>query len=355
MILVTGAAGFIGAHLVRNLSELGETVIGIDNLNDYYDPQLKLDRLASLGIDPHAISPGGDCRSSTYEGFTFRRLDLADTAGLGELFQDFAFTKVCSLAAQAGVRYSLSNPLAYVQSNVTGFVNVLESCQTHGIEHLVYASSSSVYGLNDSVPFKESDAVEQPVSLYAASKRSNELMAHVYGHLYRLPTTGLRFFSVYGPWGRPDMAYSLFSNAILNDLPIKIFNHGRMSRDFTYVGDIVEGVTRVLLRPRPPQAGVPTRIYNIGSGSPIKLLDFVATLEDHLGKSAVKRFLDMQPGDVERTFADTTALERDYGYRASTDLDEGIGEFVNWYKAYYGTDRTDSLPPPPAPAPAPNA
>ena len=221
-----------------------------------------------------------------------------------------------------------------MDSNVTGFVNVLENCRQHGIEHLVYASSSSVYGLNDKVPFAESDPVEQPASLYAATKRTNELMAHTYGHLYRLPTTGLRFFTVYGPWGRPDMAYSLFSDAILDGRPIKVFNHGEMSRDFTYVDDIVEGVRRVLVTPRPAQLGVPNRVYNIGNGSPVSLLKFIETMERHLGIIAQKDYLGMQPGDVEKTFADTTALEKDYGYRAATDLDKGIGAFVKWYRKY---------------------
>ncbi len=335
MILVTGSAGFIGHSLVNVLVRAGEDVIGIDNLNDYYDPALKWSRLAEAGITKSTVENNGEAISARFSNYHFRQLALEDKAGMERLFEDFAITKVCNLAAQAGVRYSLTNPQAYVESNVTGFVNVLENCRVKGVEHLVYASSSSVYGLNDKVPFAETDPVEQPASLYAATKRSNELMAHTYGHLYGLPTTGLRFFTVYGPWGRPDMAYSLFSDAILNGRAIKVFNHGEMSRDFTYVDDIVEGVKRVLLTPRPPQSGVPNRLYNIGNGKPVSLLGFIETMEKHLGMVAEKEYLGMQPGDVEKTFADTTALERDYDYRAGTSLDEGIGAFVKWYRSYY--------------------
>lgn len=336
MILVTGSAGFIGHSLVNALAAAGEEVIGIDNLNDYYDPDLKWSRLAEAGIDRSTVESNAEAVSTRFPNYRFRRLALEDKEGMAKLFAEFAFEKVCHLAAQAGVRYSLTNPLAYIESNVTGFVNILENCRNRGVEHLVYASSSSVYGLNDKVPFAETDPVEQPASLYAATKRSNELMAHTYGHLYGLPTTGLRFFTVYGPWGRPDMAYSLFSDAILNARPIKVFNHGEMSRDFTYVADIVEGVKRVLLTPRPPQLGVPNRLYNIGNGKPVSLLEFIETMEKHLGQVAEKKYLGMQPGDVEKTFADTTALEQDYGYRAGTTLDKGIGAFVEWYRSYYG-------------------
>jgi len=335
MLLVTGSAGFIGHHLVSVLLDQGEEVVGIDNLNDYYDPELKWARLAAAGIDRATVETEGEAVSKRFPNYRFRFLALEDKPGMEQLFEDFAFDKVCNLAAQAGVRYSLTNPLAYVDSNVTGFVNVLENCRSHGIKHLVFASSSSVYGLNDKVPFAESDAVLQPASLYAATKRSNELLAHVYSHLYALPTTGLRFFTVYGPWGRPDMAYSLFSDAILHGRPIKVFNNGAMSRDFTYVGDIVEGVRRVLQRPRPNKVGAPHRIYNIGNGKPIRLLEFIHTMEKHLGVVAEKKYLGMQAGDVEKTFADTTALERDYGYRAETALDYGIGEFVKWYRNYH--------------------
>ncbi|PHI20743.1 NAD-dependent epimerase [Lewinellaceae bacterium SD302] len=335
-ILLTGAAGFIGHHLAVRLVRQGHHVIGIDNLNDYYEPQLKLDRLLAAGIAINETENNTSViTSSELSGLSFVKLALEDKKGLDTLFGVYKFDVVINLAAQAGVRYSLSNPQAYVNSNVTGFVNVLECCREHGTSHLVYASSSSVYGLNDKVPFAETDVVEQPASLYAATKRSNELLAHVYGHLYGLPTTGLRFFTVYGPWGRPDMAYSLFSDAILNDRPIKIFNHGRMSRDFTYVDDIVEGLLQVCLQPRPAQSGVPARVYNIGAGKPVNLLDFVKTMESALGKTAEKKFMDMQPGDVEKTYADTSALEKDYGYRPGTDLATGIAAFVEWYRNYY--------------------
>ncbi len=335
MILVTGAAGFIGHHLSKVLAEAGEDVIGIDNMNDYYDPQLKRDRLIEAGFSAEGLTARRELISDRYPRLRFRELALEDMAGMQRLFRDHKITKVCNLAAQAGVRYSLTNPQAYVASNVTGFVNVLECSRQHGVEHLVYASSSSVYGLNEKVPFAETDPVEQPASLYAATKRSNELLAHVYAHLYQLPTTGLRFFTVYGPWGRPDMAYSLFSDAMLKGEPIKVFNQGEMSRDFTYVNDIVEGVRRVLLDPRPAQVGAPNRVYNIGNGKPVSLLGFIETMEDQLGIVAKKEFLGMQPGDVVKTFADTTALERDYGYRADTPLEEGIAAFVRWYREYY--------------------
>ena len=342
MILITGAAGFIGTHLVIRLCELGETVIGIDNLNDYYDPQLKIDRLQALGVAYNGNSKEA-MASQRFPGFTFLKLDMADATAMSQLFAKYRITKVCNLAAQAGVRYSLTNPQAYVDANITGFVNLLENCRKHDVVHLIYASSSSVYGLNKKVPFNELDRVGQPASLYAATKRSNELMAHVYSHLSGLPTTGLRFFTVYGPWGRPDMAYSIFSDAILHGRPIKVFNHGDMTRDFTYVGDIVEGVCRVLLQPRPEREGVPTVIYNIGKGGPVKLLDFIEALEAELGVEAKKEFLPMQPGDVPRTFADTRALERDYGYRADTDMKMGISQFVNWYKSYYGVPENTAL------------
>jgi UDP-glucuronate 4-epimerase len=336
MILVTGSAGFIGHHLTVSLAEAGESVIGIDNLNDYYDPSLKRARLREAGFSQEELTTGREVVSHRFPNLRFRELALENMAGMQRLFRDCKITKVCNLAAQAGVRYSLTNPQAYVASNVTGFVNVLECSREHQVEHLVYASSSSVYGLNDKVPFAESDPVEQPASLYAATKRSNELLAHVYAHLYQLPSTGLRFFTVYGPWGRPDMAYSLFSDAMLKGDPIKVFNQGEMSRDFTYVKDIVEGVSRVLLRDRPEQIGVPNRVYNIGNGKPVSLLGFIETMEEKLGIVAEKEYLGMQPGDVVKTFADTTALERDYGYRAETPLAEGIAEFVKWYRDYYG-------------------
>jgi UDP-glucuronate 4-epimerase len=336
MILITGTAGFIGHALVDLLATEEVEMIGIDNLNDYYDPELKWARLADAGISRAEVEKTGGAVSDRFPNYHFRQVALEDGAEMAKLFTDFKITRVCHLAAQAGVRHSLTNPLAYVESNVAGFVNVLENCRQHGVDHLVYASSSSVYGLNAQVPFAETDAVEQPASLYAATKRANELMAHTYGHLYGLATTGLRFFTVYGPWGRPDMAYSLFSDAILSGRPIKVFNHGAMSRDFTYVGDIVEGVRRVLMHKRPDQQGVPNRVYNIGKGQPVSLLGFIEIMEKQLGVAAEKEYLGMQPGDVEKTYADTTALERDYGYRADTDLEEGIGAFVDWYRGYYG-------------------
>ncbi len=335
MILVSGAAGFIGFHLTTALAAAGETVVGIDNLNAYYPPELKWARLAAAGIDQRTVEQSGAARSSRYPNYHFFRLSLEDGPGLAQLFEQFSFTAVCNLAAQAGVRYSLTNPQAYVDSNVAGFVNVLEQCRQHRVGHLVYASSSSVYGLNAKVPFAETDDVSQPASLYAATKRSNELLAHVYSHLYGLPTTGLRFFTVYGPWGRPDMAYSLFSDAILAGRPIQVFNQGAMSRDFTYVDDIVGGLVRVLLQPRPADSGVPSRLYNIGKGQPVNLLRFIELLEEQLGRRAEKIFTGMQPGDVEKTFADTSALERDYAYRATTGLETGIASFVDWYRSYY--------------------
>ena len=345
MILVTGSAGFIGFHVVQQLRAAGHPVVGIDDLNDYYDPQLKRDRLRAAGVEPR---PEGPVTSPTGD-YTFYTTALEDGERLRTLFRTHAIDYVCHLAAQAGVRYSLKNPQAYVSSNVAGFVNVLECCREFGVGRFVYASSSSVYGLNESVPFTETDPVERPASLYAATKRSNELLAHVYGHLYGLPTIGLRFFTVYGPWGRPDMAYSLFSDAMLNDRPIRVFNHGAMARDFTYVTDIAAGVCQVLLN-EPAQTDdgqkLPVnRLYNIGAGKPVKLLDFIELIEAELGITARKEFTDMQPGDVEQTYADTTALERDYGYRPMTTLREGITSFVRWYLAYYG----HSTAPHPAP------
>lgn len=341
MVLVTGSAGFIGYHLTERLLADGLRVIGIDNLNDYYQPTLKYDRLAAAGIPDAAALNGQASISETSSNYTFLKIDLADRQAMERLFEEYPIRKVVNLAAQAGVRYSLENPRAYIDSNVTGFTNVLECCRTHRIEHLVYASSSSVYGANEKIPFAETDRVDHPVSLYAATKKSNELLAHTYSHLFGLPTTGLRFFTVYGPWGRPDMAYSLFADAMLADRPIRVFNQGRMSRDFTYVDDIVEGIVRVLAGPpergdtAASPTGAPYRLYNIGAGRPTKLLDFIELLETALGRPAVKQLEGMQAGDVERTFADTSALERDFGYQASTRLEEGIGRFVEWYLGYY--------------------
>ena len=321
-ILVTGAAGFIGMHTCARLLARGDEVVGIDSLNDYYDPQLKEDRLAQL-------APNGN--------FRFQRLDIADRAATSALFAGHRFERVVHLAAQAGVRYSLQNPHAYVDSNLAGFVNVLEGCRHHGVQHLAFASSSSVYGGNKKMPFSETDPVDHPVSLYAATKKANELMAHTYSHLYALPTTGLRFFTVYGPWGRPDMAYFLFTRAILEGRPIDVFNHGDMKRDFTYVDDIVEGVVRVVDKIATPVDGssVPHRVFNIGNNDPVQLLDFIGCIERKLGKTAQKRLLPMQDGDVPATYADITALDRWVGFRPSTPLQQGLDRFVDWYARYY--------------------
>lgn len=346
-ILVTGAAGFIGYHLANALLRRGDEVIGLDNINDYYSPQLKLDRLAEAGIASFKIDYGRLVQSDRWDGYRFIRLDLADREELLALIEAERPDVVVNLAAQAGVRYSIENPYAYVDSNIVGFVNILEGCRHHGVKHLVYASSSSVYGLNEEMPFSTSDNVDHPISLYAASKKSNELMAHTYSHLYGLPTTGLRFFTVYGPWGRPDMALFLFTEAILRDEPIKVFNHGKMRRDFTYVGDIVEGVVRVIDHPPqgnpdwngadPDPAGSPApyKIYNIGNQNPVELMDFIHAIEEALGKKAKKNMLPIQPGDVPATYADVQDLVDDLGYKPDTPVREGIRKFVEWYRMYY--------------------
>ncbi len=332
-VLVTGAAGFIGFHTTLRLLERGDTVVGIDNLNDYYDPTLKDARLAEIRRQ------GGL--------FTFHKMDLADLDSMSALFAEESFGRVVNLAAQAGVRYAAQNPHSYVQSNIAGFVNLLECCRHHPVEHLVYASSSSVYGANEKQPFSVSDNVDHPVSLYAASKKSNELMAHVYSELFGIPTTGLRFFTVYGPWGRPDMSPFLFTSAISEGRAIDVFNYGKHRRDFTYVDDVVEGVVRVLDRPATPDpdwsgqtpdpssSRAPYRVYNIGNTQPVNLLDYIEMIEQKLGKTVEKNLKPMQPGDVPDTFADVTQLVEDTGYRPSTPLDKGIGKFVEWYKEYY--------------------
>jgi UDP-glucuronate 4-epimerase len=331
-ILVTGAAGFIGAALVQRLLEDGHTLLGFDSLNAYYDPTLKQARIERLLPRP---------------GFRFRRGLLEDREALDAAFADFAPQRVVNLAAQAGVRYSLENPRAYIDANIVGFLNVLEACRRHSVEHLVYASSSSVYGANRKLPFAVEDSVDHPVSLYAASKKANELMAHTYSHLYGLPTTGLRFFTVYGPWGRPDMAYFSMTRKILAGEPIDLFNHGQHSRDFTYIDDIVEGVARVLARvaepdpafdplhPSPASSSGPYRVYNIGNQHPVALSHFIAVLEGALGRSAEKRLLPMQPGDVLDTEADVAALVRDTGYAPQTPVHVGVERFVRWYRGYY--------------------
>ncbi len=331
-ILVTGVAGFIGFHLCRRLLARGDVVVGLDNLNDYYEVSLKEARLNSL---------------TNHEKFTFVRLDLADREGMAKLFAGERFDVVVNLAAQAGVRYSLVNPHAYIDANLVGFTNILEGCRHRGVKHLVYASSSSVYGANTAMPFSVHDNVDHPVSLYAASKKANELMAHTYSHLYRLPTTGLRFFTVYGPWGRPDMALFLFTRAILAGKPIDVFNHGRMRRDFTYIDDIVEGVIRVADRPAQPDpawsgdapdpgtSAAPYRIYNIGNHSPVELMHLIEVLEAALGKKAEKNFLPIQLGDVPATYADVDDLAQDVGFKPATTIEEGVGKFVEWYRGYY--------------------
>ena len=322
-VLVTGAAGFIGFHVSQVLLARGDTVIGIDNLNSYYDVALKAARVKAL--EAHANA----------RNFQFIKLDIADNQALADLFTSHKPQRVVHLAAQAGVRYSLKNPHAYTQSNLVGFTNILEACRHYAVEHLLYASSSSVYGGNSKLPFSEQDSVDHPVSFYAATKKANELMAHTYSHLYQLPTTGLRFFTVYGPWGRPDMSPHLFADAITQGKPIQVFNHGDMQRDFTYIDDIVEGVVRVLDKTPEANNGGFYRLFNIGNNQPEKLLDFIALLENALGKTAQKEMLPMQPGDVKATFADTTALENWVGFKPRTDLKVGVQKFVDWYRAYY--------------------
>lgn len=333
-VLVTGAAGFIGSHLSQRLLARGDKVLGYDNLNAYYDPRLKqarLDRLLPL------------------EGFSFAQASLEDRAALEAAFDEFKPQRVVNLAAQAGVRYSLENPQAYVDSNIVGFLNILEACRHRGIEHLVYASSSSVYGANKKLPFAVEDSVDHPVSMYAATKKANELMAHTYSHLFNLPTTGLRFFTVYGPWGRPDMALFLFTRKILAGEPIDVFNHGHHTRDFTYVDDIVEGVIRTLdrvpgpdpaydpLNPTPASSTAPYRVYNIGNHQPVQLLRYIEVLEECLGRKAERNLLPLQAGDVPDTYADVSALQRDTDYSPSTSIETGVRRFVDWYRDFYGT------------------
>jgi UDP-glucuronate 4-epimerase len=340
-VLVTGAAGFIGFHTVRRLLDDGHEVVGLDNLNDYYDPELKHARLAKSGIDRERIR-FGEAVPAREGNYRFYLLPLEDREAMKRFFDIEGFDRVCHLAAQAGVRYSLENPYAYVDSNLSGFITVLEGCRHQGVEHLVYASSSSVYGMNPGMPFSVHDRVDHPVSLYAATKKANELMAHTYSHLHGLPATGLRFFTVYGPWGRPDMAYYLFTRKIAAGEPIDVFNNGEMKRDFTFIDDIVEGVLRVIkhapAKGAPSEenpSGAPHRIYNIGNDRPETLMDFIRAIERALGMEAKKNYLPMQPGDVPATWADVSDLERETGYRPSTPLDAGIERFVQWYRSYH--------------------
>jgi UDP-glucuronate 4-epimerase len=332
VILVSGAAGFIGAHVCKKLIKQGHKVIGLDNLNDYYSPALKKDRLKHL---------------LGYSNFKFYQVDLASLNETNEVFEKEKITHVINLAAQAGVRYSIENPHAYIQSNLVGFSNILEASRHNKVEHLIYASSSSVYGANKKMPFSTKDTVNHPVSLYAATKKSNELLAHTYSHLYDLPTTGLRFFTVYGPWGRPDMAYFSFTKNIIEGEPIRVFNNGEMMRDFTYIDDIIEGIIRLIdkkpepnmdfnyMAPDPSSSYAPYKIYNIGNNQPVKLMDFIQTIEKHVGKKAKMEFLPMQPGDVQATYADIDDLTDAVGFRPKTSIDEGIGQFVEWYRSYY--------------------
>lgn len=333
-ILVTGAAGFIGAFVCKVLLDRGHQVVGIDNLNNYYDVNLKYGRLAFLGIEKEKCIDNALVNSDLYSLFHFVKLDIIDKQQLESLFDKEKFEVVCNLAAQAGVRYSIESPDTYIQSNVVGFANILECCRHFSVKHLVYASSSSVYGMNAKIPFSEVDKVDTPVSLYAATKKSNELMAYTYTHLYKFATTGLRFFTVYGPWGRPDMSPILFANAIAKEEAIKVFNSGDMERDFTYIDDIVVGVVTIIEKPvtefRPMY-----KIYNIGNNNSVKLMDFIATIEKYMGKEAKKEMYPMQMGDVQRTWADVSELMKDYNYKPSTSIEEGIKQFITWYKEYY--------------------
>jgi UDP-glucuronate 4-epimerase len=346
-ILVTGTAGFIGFHLANRLIDRGDEVVGLDSINDYYDIRLKYGRLEVAGINKQEIEYNRVVQSKKKPNYRFIKLNLEDKSNIDKLFASEKFDKVCNLAAQAGVRYSLTNPQAYIDSNITGFLNILEACRYYPVEHLSYASSSSVYGLNEKQPFSTSDNVDHPISLYASSKKANELMAHTYSHLFQIPTTGLRFFTVYGPWGRPDMALFIFAKAILEGRPIDIFNKGRMQRDFTYVDDIVQGIIHVIdqppkanatwngLIPDPSTSKAPYKIYNIGNSNPVLLMDFINAIERELGMEAKKNLLPMQPGDVPSTWADVSDLVENLRYKPNTPVSEGIKQFVVWYKEFY--------------------
>ena len=346
-ILVTGTAGFIGFHIARYFLERGHHVYGLDNINEYYDVSLKYSRLEETGIKKDLIENNKEITSQKYPLYRFIKLNLDNQKKIFKLFKEEKFNCVIHMAAQAGVRYSLIHPHTYINSNITGFLNILEACRHYPVKHLVYASSSSVYGMNEQMPFSVKDNVDHPVSLYAASKKSNELMAHTYSHLFRIPVTGLRFFTVYGPWGGPDMALFIFTKAILAGEPIDVFNHGNMERDFTYIDDIAEGIGRVVSvppkgipgwngnHPDPSSSRAPYRLYNIGNNQPVNLMDFIEAVEEVLGLNAKKNFLPMQPGDVTRTWADTDDLFREFNYRPSTTVKEGVARFISWYRSYY--------------------
>ena len=346
-ILVTGAAGFTGFYVCKGLLNRGDIVVGLDNINTYYDVSLKYGRLSALGIQQEYVDWYKFVQSNVYEQFRFIRMNLEDKQAMRMLFANEHFDKVVNLAAQAGVRYAIENPYAYVESNIDGFLNVLEGCRHYQVKHLVYASSSSVYGLNGKVPFSEKDSIAHPISLYAATKKSNELMAHTYSHLYGVPSTGLRFFTVYGPWGRPDMSPFLFADAMLHGRPIKVFNNGDMLRDFTYIDDIVEGVLRVIdhipaptpdwsaQAPDPSSSAAPYKIYNIGNSHPVKLMDFIHAIEEAIARPAEKIYLPMQPGDVYQTNADTSALQSELGFKPDKPIKEGVRETIDWYRSFY--------------------
>lgn len=330
-VLVTGAAGFIGFHLSKRLLKEGYKVTGFDNVNDYYDVTLKYGRMKELGVDHDNLD-----EQDPDSAFQFVKGELSGRKDMESLFGENDFDVVVNLAAQAGVRYSLENPHAYIESNIDGFLNILEGCRHGGVDHLVYASSSSVYGSNKEMPFKTSDRVDHPVSLYAATKKSNELMAHTYSHLYGIPATGLRFFTVYGPWGRPDMALFIFTKAIVEDNPIQVFNYGEMQRDFTYIDDIVESITRLIPKAPSGEEGAPHNLFNIGHNSPVKLMDFIREIEKNLGKEADKQMMPIQPGDVPATWADVTDLYDMIDYKPKVGMEEGVKAFIDWYKGYYG-------------------
>ena len=350
-VLVTGAAGFIGYHLVNQLIKTGFNVVGLDSINDYYHVSLKYDRLLQAGIAEECIEYNQPTTSTKMVGYSFIQLKLEEKENLEKLFLNQQFDIVVNLAAQAGVRYSITNPAAYIESNIVGFANLLECCRHNHIKHFVYASSSSVYGLNETIPFTTNQSVDHPISLYAATKKSNELMAHVYSHLYGLPTTGLRFFTVYGPWGRPDMAMFLFTKAIVEGQPIQVFNNGDMERDFTYIDDIVDGVIRVVnyppagnaewsgVTPEPSSSRAPYQLYNIGNSAPVKLTKFIEAIENKLGKKAEKIMMPMQPGDVFKTYADVSALKTDLGYNPSTSVQDGVNNFIDWYLEYFNHNK----------------